>query len=260
MHLAWSTAPVLALLLALPQRQWASDTAPSEDQIGAGAKLKYEAVMAQAFPLHSDAVPWDSINYTRYTKIIVSGPQRSGTTFFAKALAAHLGYEHWDENRQGTINTDGGTLKLNGNTPLSMVLKVPRLMVLQRPQLSHIIHKLPESPEVFVAFLARNCLDVFRSQNRILNNDDKGDDSGWTCKYGRQVEWSHYHSDPILRSHVDSEHDMICTIKQQVYRRYQRGEMGRRGIATMPIAYDSFQTLGHFCANSSQLGAKEMTF
>ena len=83
MHLAWNTAPVLALLLALPQRQWASDAALSEDQIGAGAKLKYEAVMARAFPLHSDAVPWDSINYTRYTKIIVSGTQRSGTTFFA---------------------------------------------------------------------------------------------------------------------------------------------------------------------------------
>ena len=253
MHLAWNTAPVLALLLALPQRQWASDAALSE-----------EAVMARAFPLHSDAVPWDSINYTRYTKIIVSGPQRSGTTFFAKALAVHLGYEHWDEGRKGTVNTtDGGTLELNGRTPLAMVLKVSRLMVLQRPMDSHIIHKLPESPEVFVAFLARNCLDVFRSQNRIMNNDDRGDDRGWTCKYGRQLEWSHYHFDPILRSHVDSEHDMICTIKQQAYRRYQMGEMGRRGIATMPIAYDSFQTLGHFIANSSQraqLGAKEMTF
>ena len=230
----------------------------------ADAGLVNKTAMARAFPLHRDAVPWDSINYTQYSKIIVTGPQRSGTTFFAKALAEHLGYEHWDEFRVGAVTTaDGGTLKISRNTSFAAMLKVPRRMVLQQPMKSAYIHKLPGSPEVFVAFLARNCLDVFRSQNRIMSKNDKGDDSGWTCKYGRKSEWARYHSDPILRAHVDSEHDMICTIKQQAYQRYQRAEMGRRGVATMPIAYDSFRTLGRFVANSSQrahLKPKEMAF
>jgi hypothetical protein len=42
---------------------------------------------------------------------------------------------------------------------------------------------------VFVAFLARNCLDVFRSQNKILSTDKS--DAGWTCMHGRTTEWLH---------------------------------------------------------------------
>jgi cytidylate kinase len=39
-------------------------------------------------------VDWRSADFSNYTKIIVSGPQRSGTTWFASALARHLNYTH----------------------------------------------------------------------------------------------------------------------------------------------------------------------
>ena len=32
------------------------------------------------FPLYAEAVSWESIEWKNYSKIIVSGPQRSGTT------------------------------------------------------------------------------------------------------------------------------------------------------------------------------------
>jgi len=209
------------------------------------------AIVERTFPLHSDEVHWSSIPFRNYAKIVISGPQRSGTTFFAAALAKYLGYEHWDETRKKNVSTTtGAKLTLDGNTPIAQILAVPRRMVLQRPMMSSMIHKFPASPELFVGFLARNCLDVFRSQNRILNKNDNGD-GGWTCRYGRTFEWKLYHRDPELRKHIDNEHDMICTIKQQVYQRYQRREMDRRGIATLPIAYSSFHNLPDF-ANSSQ--------
>ena len=39
---------------------------------------------------------------------------------------------------------------------------------------------------------------------------------------------------------------MICTIKQQAYQRLQRGIMAARGVATAPIAYSSFGSLGGY--------------
>jgi len=58
---------------------------------------QYDAIFNRVFPLHSAAIPWESVNWTRYSKIVVTGPQRSGTTYFASTLAKHLGYAHHDE-------------------------------------------------------------------------------------------------------------------------------------------------------------------
>ena len=37
---------------------------------------------------------------------------------------------------------------------------------MERPGWAYLLHKLPAMPKTFVAFMARDCLDAFRSQNR----------------------------------------------------------------------------------------------
>ena len=180
-------------------------------------------LLDRAFPLSSDAVSWESVDWKRYSKIIVSGPQRSGTTFFALALAQHLGYIHLDENDKSTKipRSSGDSVTVNARiSQMPEILGSSARVVMQRPQWSAELHELPASPDVFVAFLARNCLDVYRSQNRIMSS--AGDDTGWTCKYGRTVEWQPYHKKPELHAAIESEHDMICVIKQQAHRNCQR--------------------------------------
>ncbi|KAJ1452220.1 hypothetical protein M885DRAFT_527764 [Pelagophyceae sp. CCMP2097] len=211
----------------------------------------FDAMMDRAFPLARTAIPWSAVDWRRHSKIIVSGPQRSGTTFFASALARHLGYKHVDEFAQVEVLGRGGaSFVISVSSGIDAMLQTDERLVLQRPQWSHTLHNLPgNNSEIFVAFLARNCLDVFRSQNRIMSTETA--DTGWTCKYGRRMEWLHYHTDAQLLRSIESEHDMICTIKQQAYRNYQRVEMDRKRIATAPISYKSFKTLNDTFKSSS---------
>lgn len=248
---------------------WASSTeGVSLDELSTSQQMK--AILERSFPLHSSAISWEDVPWRSYEKIIVSGPQRSGTTFFAAALAKHLGYVHADEFSRYNLKSrfdPQALIRLNGSSPFESILDIKANVVLQRPTWSHSVHTLldhirevqrPLASKVFVAFLARNCLDVFRSQNRIMQL--KNSDGGWTCEFGRTVEWKHYHNAPDLLAAIEDEHDMICTIKQQAYRNYQRSVMDKKGIANAPIAFDSFHSLRQFVpsANRSTLAPKEL--
>eukprot|EP00958_Prasinococcus_capsulatus_P006120 scaffold583_cov323-Prasinococcus_capsulatus_cf.AAC.2 len=70
-------------------------------------------------------------------------------------------------------------------------------------------------------------------------------DTGWTCRYGRTVEWRHYAEDAALRPHVDLA-EGICQIKQNAFRRYQQPLMDARGVRSVVVDYDSFATLADF--------------
>ena len=213
--------------------------------INCQANLQHE--LDRIFPLHDEAISWKGVNFEKYSKIVVSGPQRSGTTYFSAALAKYLAYDHWDEMRSQKVQLDSNkTIHVRGNTNMTDILLIPRKMVLQRPAMSHVLHTYPAHPDLLVIFMARNCLDVFRSQNRILSDNGRNGNVGWTCKYGRKIEWIHYNSNPVLRQHADSMHDMICTIKQQVYKRYQRKLMKKNGISTFSISYNSLKTFSFF--------------
>jgi hypothetical protein len=236
--------------------------AVSLDELGSGSE-QVEASMRRAFPLKDVAVSWESIDWTKYSKIIVSGPQRSGTAFFAQALAAHLGYRRLDEGTEANLTRRDGSpswVQVVGHrTPLKEILESDERVVMQRPTWSYILHNLTAAPhpeEVFVAFLARDCLDVFRSQNRIMHGETE--DTGWTCKYGRAAEWRPYHERQELRNAIEDEHDMICTIKQQAYLNYQRHHM--QGTATAAVSYASFASLGAFVDSSkrTRLGPKQI--
>ena len=210
-------------------------------------QANFEHELDRFFPLHDEAISWKGVDFEKYSKIVVSGPQRSGTTYFSAALAKYLAYDHWDELRSQKVQIDSNkTVHVRGNTNMTDILLIPRKMVLQRPAMSHVLHTYPAHPELLVIFMARNCLDVFRSQNRIFSGNGQNGNVGWTCKYGRKIEWNHYNSNPVLRQHADSMHDMICTIKQQVYKRYQRKLMKKNGISTISISYNSLKTFPFF--------------
>lgn len=210
------------------------------------------------FPLRLLAVPWSSIEYRTASKIYIVGPQRSGTTFFAATLARHLNYEHWDEDKVSIATLQSGqNISVSHSTPVATVLQLKANMVLQRPQLSHTLHEFPPSDQLLIIFMARNCLDVFRSQNRILSNAPYN--VGWTCKFGRTLEWQHYNESNLMQ-HADSPYDMICTIKQQVYRRFQLGQLLKKNIATAAVDYRSLATFEAFvdAAARQNFGAKQI--
>jgi hypothetical protein len=233
--------------------------------------LQVDAMLERVFPLRASAISWEDVPWRSYSKIIISGPQRSGSTFFAAALAQHLGYVHADElARFNLTSSRSGShlIPVTGDIPFTSLLDIKENVVFQRPRWSHKIHKLWNgitstehlqlASKVFVAFMARNCLDVYRSQNRIIQVEPY--DTGWTCKYGRTVEWKQYHSDPELAAAIEDEHDMICTIKQQAYRNFQRPVMNRTGIPNAPIAYSSLHSLASFTESGdrSHLAPKQL--
>ena len=105
-----------------------------------------------------------------------------------------------------------------------------------------ILHKLPVFSGLAVLFLARHCLDVFRSQNRVMPHR-----GGWTCTAGRTRELRKYRLRPELRPYFD-ERDMICTIKQHVWQRFQRPHLERQ-MATMALESASNRSSGRpLCA------------
>jgi hypothetical protein len=218
---------------------------------------KYRRAWEEIFPLHARARPWESIEWQNYSHIIISGPQRSGTTYFTKYLSQKLNYTWLDETRNSVRFTD----KLNLNSSFWLkdfddpfarnhdnalknlgLLRARESYVAQRPQWSSILHLLPTDSTTLIVFMARNCLEVFASQNRIMQQPY---DSGWTCKYGRTIEWAKYNGDSELRKHVDL-YGMICTIKQQAFLRYQLPYMQRLRRNVAVVSYESLRTFAAY--------------
>ena len=54
-------------------------------------------MLERIYPLHDQAIHWDSVPLSRHKVILVTGPQRSGTTWAACVLALHYGFALFDE-------------------------------------------------------------------------------------------------------------------------------------------------------------------
>lgn len=90
-----------------------------------------------------------------FNRILVSGPQRSGTRFCSQIIAEELGYRYVDEmdidyNDVGKLNE-----KANGGGA-----------VVQCPGLSHVLHLITRPSDIAVMML-RDIEDIERSQRRI---------------------------------------------------------------------------------------------
>lgn len=117
----------------------------------------------------------------QHKKIIVTGPQRSGTTFTAKILAKELGYKHIDELDFGVTNT----------SEWQNILDNKENFVMQCP---HFAKEASHLEDVFVVFMIRDIEDIKLSQKRI----------NWQCegvelkKYDEdgdiaQVKYNYWH-------------------------------------------------------------------
>jgi hypothetical protein len=89
-----------------------------------------------------------------YDTIIVSGPQRSGTTYGAFVIAKDLKYMRVDENAFGVHRYDGFSEKIKPKS------------VIQAPALTHKLHHI-DSPSTLIIFMMRDDKEIQESEDRI---------------------------------------------------------------------------------------------
>jgi hypothetical protein len=124
-------------------------------------------------------------------KIIVSGPQRSGTVIASKMLAKDLGLPFVEETAFGTH--DFGAFQ--------RILEKQSTFVVQAPTMSAYLHLLPYP----CVFMRRNLQDILRSQKRI----------GW--EEFEQLEKDRY---------FDHSKRPAAVVKTEAWERFQRIALG----------------------------------
>lgn len=167
------------------------------------------------------------IAFERYSVVLVTGPQRSGTTWVACALATALGYTLLDERHPITGGND--TLRALQRS-FAYLRSRGEKAVIQAPMATQVLHMLPLFPGLLVVFMARNCLDVFISQNKVERRL-----GGWTCAAGRTKELRKYRNRKEFAPYFD-EREMICKVKQDVWLRYQQPLLQQRRLALPAFA------------------------
>jgi hypothetical protein len=93
----------------------------------------------------------------KFNKILVSGPQRSGTTIAAKMIAKDLGITFFDETRIKSWDKDD---------TINIIRYHPRF-VLQCPGLCAWLHVLGAFPDVLIVMMRRDIVDIIESERRI---------------------------------------------------------------------------------------------
>lgn len=94
-----------------------------------------------------------------YSKIIIAGPQRTGTTYCAYIIAKDLGYIHLDENK----------IAISSVETVKEKLKTKEKLVVQCPELTYQIHEIssPKEQPTIVLIMKRNIKDIQNSEKRI---------------------------------------------------------------------------------------------
>lgn len=91
----------------------------------------------------------------RYDQILVSGPQRSGTTIAAKMIAQDTGHRYVDEDEFNVHSEEAFTNLLTKHR-----------IVVQCPSMSHIIDQIA-TPDMLVVMMMRDEDDIAASEKRV---------------------------------------------------------------------------------------------
>jgi len=100
-----------------------------------------------------------------FNKIIVTGPQRSGTRIGAKCIAYTLGHEYVDEVDVATDSIYSLVFKMSSN----------KRLVIQCPALCPYVHLFGDRDDTAICIMVRPIEDIIASQERI----------GWTASFGQ---------------------------------------------------------------------------
>jgi len=96
-----------------------------------------------------------------FSKIIVTGPQRAGTTIASKIIAQDLGYRFVDEGDEGGIGTGLSRIKEFLNHNKNVVVQCPILACM-----AHGIHAF-DRQNIVIVYMRRSPKDIEKSQERI---------------------------------------------------------------------------------------------
>lgn len=199
----------------------------------------------RTFPLLKLARPWQTVKFKKFKQILIVGPEKSGTTFIAQVLSKMLDFTFIDESQKSYSLTSraGSPLKcawqnLYPNAAefaacIEQAFSARERVIFQAPLITHLLQAFKLLPSVLVVFVARNCLDAWKSQNK--HGETFG---GWTCAVERKAGLQAYKSVEAFRPYFD-ERDMLCKIKQDVWLKYQEPKL-RSFAAT--VLYESFET------------------
>ena len=111
------------------------------------------------FQVEIDSVNYDESLIKGYDRVIITGPQRSGTTFVCEAIAQTLGFKAVDEGIYVGRNRDGRTQRFICNTK-------DKNIVVQAPTMVYNIHTLVGENDL-VIFMKRKWSDIVKSLYRI---------------------------------------------------------------------------------------------
>lgn len=219
----------------------------SEFTGGVGCSEELEILRNRTFPLHGVAKSWLDVPWHDYDQLLIIGPQRSGTTWVSEVLASHLSFHLTGElsiSRSEIISdlqeaaSQSRQQKEAGNGASKQIF--------HKPTMTEEVHQLNWGERQAAVFVARDCIDVFRSQNRLL--EDRG---GWTCQFGRTVELPKYKARKELAEYFDPR-DPICKIKQDTWLRFQAPTLGSAHAIT--VSYESFHTHTSFVEAKERIG------
>lgn len=93
-----------------------------------------------------------------YSRIVVVGPQRSGTTFTAFSIANSIGYDHYDEFDP--------RISMKSFDEIIKIVQENENLVVQKPTFTHRIHQI-EIPSLLFVYMKRSLEDTQRSIDRV---------------------------------------------------------------------------------------------
>jgi hypothetical protein len=179
----------------------------------------------------------------KFSKIIVTGPQRSGTTYMSYILSKDLHYEHIDE------------VKYRSGTKPSTQFFIERLnkknIVIQAPTQTHILHKLKNDSDMIILWMNRSDEDIIKSEDRI----------GWHKKCFKTEELPKYLK--LCESDFNEYHEKFLSFKRNshlkkfVWNNLQKQIMKNTFVE---VEYDILEQTKEFIPKSKRInfGSKQI--
>lgn len=151
----------------------------------------------------------------KHRKILITGPQRAGTSIAAKIISQGTGLPYVDEE---DINIDDLNLFFKRHYGVNEGVICNKSYVMQAPGLSFICHRLPVD---LVVFMQRDVNDIKKSAERI----------SWI------IPWNDFEAHKYL-----TEANSSWAVKYNKWREYQKPYMEQNNKMFFDLDYESLKS------------------